>query len=213
MYKQLKQELKEIIEIVNECPDELKTKCFEILLENYLSSSVKLDVKPKEAPISELTSSSEKRIELDIGSQDAKSEDISLNEFHVKSKKFLAQSDIDVNCINEVYYKEDGKLMPLYESVKSTKMSECQIRLALLTAFENSFSDISGTMSFNGEQVRKRCQDMKCYDQTNFSTHLKNNAYLFVECPDKYYKDFIYELSPDGKKELAIVLHDLAKGD
>ena len=39
MYKNIKEEIKDIIQIVNECPDSLKEKCFEILLSNLLSES------------------------------------------------------------------------------------------------------------------------------------------------------------------------------
>ena len=53
-------------------------------------------------------------------------------------------------------------------------MAESQIRLALLTAFENSFSNPNGDMTFNGEIVRQRCQDMKCYDTANFSSIFKS---------------------------------------
>lgn len=38
MYQNLKSEIKEIIEIVNQCPETLQEKCFELLLENFLNS-------------------------------------------------------------------------------------------------------------------------------------------------------------------------------
>ena len=214
MYSQLKQEIKEIIGIVNECPDTLKVKCFEILLENYLSSSAKKSVKPKEAEVHEAPKESEKQDDTSLGDHESSdNEEISMKDFHVKNRKFLESNKISIDSINEIYYKEEGKLMPLYDSVKSTKMAECQIRLALLTAFENAFTEPNGEMSFNGEVIKKKCQDMKCYDSKNFASILKNYANLFVDSPDKYSKSFVYELSTDGKKELANVLRDLAKGE
>ena len=41
MYQKLKDEIKEIIEIVNQCPEGLQEKCFELLLENFIMIKVK----------------------------------------------------------------------------------------------------------------------------------------------------------------------------
>lgn len=213
MYQQLKSEIKEIIEIVNQCPEPLQEKCFEVLLENYLSSFK--DEKPsrkKSAP----TLENEERKPVEPEEQNEKpisqsNEEIAVKDFHVKIQRFLLNNNIDIEIINELYYKENGKILPLYEALKSTKMSECQIRLALLTAFENSYSDGNGEMYFNGEVVRQRCNDMKCYDSPNFSRHFKNNSNLFDNWEEKYEKTTNYTLSVEGKKTLANVLIDLAK--
>jgi len=45
MYEQLKEKLKEIVEICEQCPEQYRGKCFEILLEHYLSSVEKIPVK------------------------------------------------------------------------------------------------------------------------------------------------------------------------
>lgn len=123
----------------------------------------------------------------------------------------MSTNGISISDINNLYYKENDKLMPLYETLGSTKMSECQMRIALLTAFENSFSDPNGDMTFNGEVVRQRCQAMKCYDMPNFSTNLKKNSSFIDNFNDKYDKNANYSLSIEGKKELAKIISELAK--
>lgn len=213
MYQKLKSEIKDIIEIVNQCPESLKEKCFELLLENFLASSQ--PAKPasavKEQPV-------QKEEPTDVQVQPLSevvpsTEEIALKDFHVKIQRFFQSNGITVDHINKLYYKEDGKILPLYETLKSTSMSECQIRLALLTAFENSYSDGNGEMVFNCEVVRSRCQAMKCYNLTNFTAYFKSSKNLWETWPDKYDKNFAVVLSTEGKKELAKVLIDLAEGE
>ena len=55
MYQNLKGEIKEIIEIVKECPEGLQEKCFELLLENYLASRGEAQVNARTTPMQEET--------------------------------------------------------------------------------------------------------------------------------------------------------------
>lgn len=214
MYAQLKSEIKEIIEIVNQCPEALQEKCFETLLENYLSTmSPKKQPQKEEERISTLKNDESNQLTTSTIQEAPSSEEIALNNFHIKVKKFLQDNKIDAAVLNKLYYKENGSILPLYDSLKSTRMSECQIRLALLTAFENSYSDGNGEMRFNGEVVRQRCQDMKCYDTPNFSSIFKKNSKYFDNWNEKYDKTVDYVLSAEGKKELANTLLDLEKGE
>ncbi len=139
--------------------------------------------------------------------------EITLKDFHVKIQRFLNTNGVSIDNINYLYYKEGSKLMPLYETLNSTNMSECQVRLALLTAFENSFSDSNGEMIFSCDVVRARCNAMKCYNASNFSSYLKNNISLWENWPDKPTKNSKVSLSAEGKKELAKILLELSKGE
>ena len=216
MYQQLKIEIKEIIEIVNQCPESLKEKCFEILIENYLASNVQ-SVKLQRQEVSEpkvvdnelRTNDTDTSEEIELSAND----DIELKDFHVKIRRLLEDNKITKTILNQLYYKEDGKLMPLYETLKSNKMSDCQVRLALLSAFENSYNDANGEMAFHYEAVRSRCQTMKCYSLPNFASYFKNSKEFWEALPDKPDKNSIVALSFAGKKELAKVLLDLAEGE
>jgi len=207
MYQKLKSEILDIIDIVNKCPENLREKCFELLLNNYLetekptkSEAVSMIVKSENQPI---------KAEPSINDQGTSLYELLPTDFPVKVQRFLETNGVSFEMINKLYYKENGQILPLYESLKSTQMSECQIRLALLTAFENSFA--TGEMKFNGEEVRKRCQQMKCYDGSNFAANFKNNSHLFDDWAEKYDKTATYGLSIDGKKKLAETLIILAK--
>ena len=201
MYEELKAEIKEIIEITKECPAELQQRCFEILLDNYLQKfkttrSVQTVIAQNEDKVDESS--------IEGNEVSTTTSDITENDFHVKVRKFFQLNNINVTDLNRIYYKENGQLLPYYESMHSTKMSECQIRLTLLTAFEEGFA--TGDFAVNGENVRKRCQELKCYDSPNFATNFKNNAALFDNWADKYDKNTDYILSVEGKKQLAQTL-------
>ena len=201
MYEELKAEIKEIIEITKECPAELQQRCFEILLDNYLQKfkttrSVQTVIAQNEDKVDESS--------IESNEVSTTTSDITENDIHVKVRKFFQLNNINVTDLNRIYYKENGQLLPYYESMHSTKMSECQIRLTLLTAFEEGFA--TGDFAVNGENVRKRCQELKCYDSPNFATNFKNNAALFDNWADKYDKNTDYILSVEGKKQLAQTL-------
>lgn len=201
MYEELKAEIKQIIEITKECPAELQQRCFEILLDNYLQK-----FKPAKS-VQKVTVQNEDTVDeiaVENNEASASSSDITESDFHVKVRKFFQLNNINVTDLNRIYYKENGQLLPYYESMHSTKMSECQIRLTLLTAFEAGFA--SGDFVVNGEVVRKRCQELKCYDAPNFATIYKNNSIIFDNWTDKYDKNTEYVLSVEGKKQLAQTL-------
>lgn len=202
MYEELKSEIKEIITITKECPTELQEKCFELLLNSFLSSNhhtkTQSCVIPKNEPSMEEKNDTVNNVSSSVEG------DIVESDFHVKVRKFFQSNNINIADLNRIYYKENGKLMPYYESMHSTKMSECQIKLTLLTAFENGFTN--GEFIVNGEIVRKRCQELKCYDTPNFATIFKNNAAIFDNWTEKYDKNTDYILSIEGKKQLAQTL-------
>lgn len=202
MYEELKAEIKEILEITKECPAELQQKCFEILLDSFLQKYKAPQVTVTANPIQV-----KERVEVPMTATadfTSSAGEITENDFHVKVRKFFQTNSINVADLNRIYYKENGQLMPYYESMHSTKMSECQIRLTLLTAFEAGFAN--GEFIVNGETVRKRCQDLKCYDSPNFATTFKNNSVIFDNWAEKYDKNAEYILSVEGKKQLAQTL-------
>ena len=173
MYQKLKNEIKDIIEITNQCPEGLQEKCFELLLENYLKTNEQTKRNIVQTAFEESNQSVDfTPNEPKEEKQSCVEEEIVLTDFHIKIRRFFESNNITIEMINSLYYKEDGKLMPLYESLNSNKMTDCQNRIALLTAFESSFSN-GGEMVFNGEVVRQRCQDLKCYDAPHFADTFK----------------------------------------
>lgn len=210
-YEKIKSEIKDIITIVKECPENLQEECFRILLNELLEnshSSLK-NKNPSEDP-----KNNESNKGVDSGKQEVMNnvkeleEEIALKDLHAKTKRFMESNELSIKDINKLYYKADGKILPIYDSLGSNKLAESQVRLGLLTAFESSM-DI-GEFEFDGEVVRERCKVMKSYDKVNFATNFKKNKILF-DGFEQYEKDLKIKLSPAGKTELAKLLKELAK--
>jgi hypothetical protein len=207
MSEKLKQKIMEFVALAKDCPENLQEKCFELLLADYLQQlrpkapSVREDANKQAKPTGD-----EAKKEGE-NKKTPKQEDIAETDLHVKARQFLKKSGLTVEHINQLFYKEEGKFLPLYDDLKTTKASESQIRIALLHSLLNGMR--TGDFEFNGESVREEAQVRKCYDSPNFAAHFKNSKELF-ESFSKYSKTSpTIKLSADGKAELAEVIKDL----
>ncbi|RZK04205.1 MAG: hypothetical protein EOO46_17130 [Flavobacterium sp.] len=217
-FEKLKSEIKEIVEIVKECPESLQEKCFEVLLMELLNSTSgkhgskhsKSDAKKETIEASSLGTNAVEPQKTDNNDKENgdPSEEISMRDLHAKTRRFTEVQNIQISDINKIYYKSDGSILPLYDDIGTNRISESQIRLSLLTAFENSIDN--GEFEFSGEVVRERCKQLKCYDAKNFTANFKNSSGLF-DGFDQYEKDTPIKLSTEGKAELGKILKELAK--
>ena len=213
---ELRADVLEIAEIAKACPSNLQERCFDVLLTNYLDQ-LKMKRSGKGLPTVPddsgdagavnppgASDGSDSALNADSKSQD---QDIEMKDLHVKAKKFLEKYGSSLQDINQLFYKQDGNFMPLYEELKSTKIAECQTRVALLRALAAGLK--TGEFQFSGEEVRKECQDRKCYGGNNFGANFKNSSSLF-EGFEKYDKSQpIIKLSEAGRKELATLIVEL----
>jgi hypothetical protein len=211
MSDELKGHVLEIVSIATECPDHLQALCFELLLRDYLEGRrrpVPAEVKQQESeqppPVRELPVVPDLATnETNTGQQDLKAGDL-----HVKARKFLEKYSISLDHLNQLFYKENGTIKPLYEDLKTTRMAESQIRAALLQALLSGVT--SGEFVAEGEAVRAEVQQRKAYDATNFAKNFRTSANLF-EGFESYDKGTPLRLSEDGRKELAELIKELAR--
>ena len=199
-----------MVEATKLCPEALQPLAFELLLTHQLKDSVPDARTPRE---SESRSSGEPAADAaggtaDEASPDQGQEDVSLRDVHAKVRKFLQEGSLGVHELNALYYKDGAQIKPLYDDLRSTAMSESQIRLALLEAFENAVS--TGNFEFSGESVREKCKVHKSYDVANFTRNFKNNSALF-DGFDSYDAATAIRLSPAGRQRLGLVLAELAR--
>jgi hypothetical protein len=206
MSEKLKQKIMDFVAIAKECPENLQEKCFELLLADHLQqlrpkvASTGEDTKPPKSTGDEGNKETENK-------KTSQQEDIAETDLHVKARQFLKKSGLAVEDINQLFYKEEGNFLPLYDDLKTTKASESQIRIALLHSLLKGMH--TGEFEFNGESVREEAQIRKCYDGTNFAAHFKNSKELF-EGFSKYTKTSpTIRLSTAGKSKLAEVIKDL----
>jgi len=202
----LRDKVKELAEIAALVPENLQATCFEILLRDYLASLSGGGVPPtKQKAGEDITPPA-------LGTEDSFEEaakaqaDVTQADLHVKARKFLEKYGVSISEVNNLFYKEGTEIKPLYEDLKTTRMSEVQIRVTLLQALLSVLSD--GEFTAQVDNVRTECRDRKALDGANFAANYKNNDSLFDF--EKYDKDTkTLRLSEDGRKELAQLIKEL----
>jgi hypothetical protein len=220
----LKEEIKEIVEIVAMVPESLKSVCFEMLLKDAIANRRSPPPAPSvvtAAPVVKVkgTGEAETKVEAEMES-DATSvpapgvqpkvgggSDITAPDLHMKTRKFMERGGLSLEHINNVFYKEDGKFDLLITDFGATNMAEGQIRIALMQALQHALVD--GDFKTTVSAVREECKIRKCYDLSNFAANFKKSADLFDF--GEWSKDLTeLRLSEAGKKTLAEVVKKLS---
>jgi len=184
-FENLEKPIKKIVEFVEKIPDKYQTKAFEILFQHILSGE-KLEINKGTNP----------NIEKSIDEQ--------LFQMPIEVRAFLRQFSIPEDKINDLFIiTGPNEIAPTY-NLKTTKAAVAQIQLAVLTALENSLKG-KGKFEFDIEDVRKRCNEHKCYDAKNFTHIFTRKKILFKDLDDH---EHIF-LSPHGKEHLAEVMNEL----
>ncbi len=205
MNEEVKKAIVEIGEFVKSLPASVQEKAFEMLLNYELgvpkSRSKQTDAKVEDAERTGGTGGAEAAV------QNRGGEDLVAKDLHLRAKKFLDKQGLSLDDLNELFYKEGTEIKPLFEDLKTTKASESQIRLSLLSALQNAIQN--GGFVFNGEDVRQQCQLRKTYDNTNFKANFRNNKRLFDKF-DSYDKENPnIRLNEEGRNELAKLIKEL----
>jgi len=205
----LKDKVDEFSAIAKSLPENLQVVCFELLLRNHLegargpsedtrSSTPEKTITPH-SPLPAVSTTPP----ADTG---AKQEDLKTSDLHLKAKRFLEKYALSLDELNNLFFKEDGQFKPLYEDLKTTRMSENQIRVTLLLALRNAIT--TGEFEIEVQAVHDECVQRKCFDGKNFSANYNNNGSLFDFT--KFTKETrSVRLSEAGRKELADVVKEL----
>jgi hypothetical protein len=202
----LKTRVLELAEIARACPENLQEKCFELLLQDLLREQSGRARPPAEAvqagdPAEELAE------ENPTEGQGAPQGDLGTGDVHVKVRRFLEKYNLDLNDLNQIFYKQGAEILPLYEDLRTTRMAESQIRIALLLALRTAIA--TGDFEFDGEAVRSETQARKSYDQGNFTSNFKASKSLFDGFEKYEKKSPVVKLSEDGRRELAELIREL----
>lgn len=220
----LKEEVKEIVEIVALVPEEHRAMCFEMLLKDALSkchsppkqvrhpaphaSALEVGSAKSPAPADDASDDTGDQRPPAAGVQPKVNEgsDITMADLHMKTKKFMSSNDLTLEHINNVFYKEGDKFELLITDFGATNMTEGQIRIASMQALHYALTN--GDFTTTVEAVRDECKMRKCYDQSNFARNFKVNAETFDF--GEWSKEVTeLRLSEDGKKALAEVVKAL----
>jgi len=176
-------ELLRIVELAETVPEPYRKTCFDLLLKHALDRVGPLPLSGVQEPLS--VPDSPPPLPIDV-------------------KAFLIQRKLEAGLLHRLFHIEESAVRPIYQ-LNDTVKSRIQIQHALLLALENAIS--SGDFQLEIGDLRKRCQEQKCYDLANFTRHLKNNSPLFKTVNLKQ----PLVLSSEGKEKLADLLRQLGK--
>lgn len=184
-YEKFRKPIKEIIDFTDTIDGEYREKCFEVLLNYYLSGGIAVK---------------------SCGSTEAPKKDAFVFEdLSSETKVFLQQNNISEQMLNKLFVKEKGDIHPLYR-ITETRRAKAQIQVALLTAFETALKGASGTFEFSVNLVRQRCMDIKMYDGRDFFINFMDAAGLFGSLNNHE----VIKLSAVGKTELGKIVAALS---
>jgi len=184
-------ELKEIVELVKMCPQNLQEKCFEILLNHALSAKEGRRIPPATKGAATDT--------VDTNAQEIPSE------VKKRLKTFAGQHQISETDIYKVFSINDtGSVSIEVTDLKSKKVAQQQRRLALLIGVKHQFAD--GSFDVPKDELREACVDYGPYDAANFGANLKNMKEIFAG----FKPTMTNKLSPLGKSQAATLIKELA---
>ena len=184
-------EIKEIVELVKMCPQNLQEKCFEILLSHVLSQKEGHHTTPVA-----------KGGTIDQSSGDTQG-------IHPEVKKrlnaFSGQHQLSETEIYKVFsVDETGNVNIEVTDLKSKKIAQQQRKLALLIGVKHQFTD--GGFNVPKDELREACVTYSAYDAANFVQNLKNMKEIFA-----WFKPTATnKLSPLGKSQAASLIKELA---
>lgn len=220
----LKEEIKDIVEIVALVPESLKAMCFEMLLKEALAKRQRSHQSPSHAPVPQtLEPTIEKATSSPTPADDPTGpaatlaagvqpkvnggSDITMSDLHMKTRKFMEKGGLTLEHINNVFYKEGDEFELLVTDLGATTMAGGQIRIASMQSLQRALAD--GEFTTTVEAVREECKMRKCYDGPNFTTNFKKSAAYFDFA--EWTKDVTdLRLSEEGKKALAEVVKKLS---
>lgn len=191
MKENMKDELKEIVELANSVPERFRDKCFEMLL-GYV-----------------LRSTGHGKKDAAVVDQEGEEGAPSLDDSHIpaKVKVFSRKYGIPVELLGEVVMMEDGELYFVKEP-KGVSIAAGQIQWALLLALRSAL--LGGEFEVDPEDVRSICKAKGFYDRANFATYFKRKktATLFKGRLEPQGEP--QKLSDEGMDDLAVLIKTLA---
>lgn len=183
---EVESDLKKIVEIVENIPERYRDKCFELMVGELISSKKMDEIHIDESP---KVNDSENKFDFQVP---------------IEIRAFFRQFDIDEGKIYEQFIVTGkDEIAPTYK-IKTTVTSKAQIQIALMTALENTLLN-HGSFEFSTEDIRKRAEENKCYNQKNFNNNFNNSKKLFKDLDDEEH----VKLSPYGKEKLAETINEL----
>jgi hypothetical protein len=184
-YEKFRKPIQDIISFTNSIDEVYREKCFEVLLNHYLSNSTGMRNSP---------------LMLEYTNNASEAQDLPID-----LRTFLQENMISEETVNKLFLRAKGEARPIYKITEKRK-AIAQIQIALLTAFENALVTPNAAFEFPMNTVRQRCVDCNVYEGTDFMFNFKNRAGLFTSLDHE-----VVKLTPIGKTELANIMNTISK--
>ena len=181
-FEKLRKPIQDIINFANTVDERYREKCFEVLLNRYLSKGVEMKISPSVQENNALPAP-----------------DIQASDIPAGLKTFLQENRISEEVVSKLFLRTKGEARPIYK-IAEKKKAVAQIQIALLTALENALVTPTGVLEFQMKTARQRCVDYNVYE-TEFIFNFKNRAGLFTDLDNE-----VVRLTPIGRTELANLL-------
>lgn len=183
-------EIKEIVELVKICPQNLQEKCFEILLNYALSSKKDSHATPA--------------IKNGVVGQSGDDAQEIPSEIKKRLKAFAGQHQLSEAEIYKIFsIDEEGNINIEANDLKSKKVAQQQRRLALLIGVKYQLAN--GSFDIPKDELREACVTYSAYDAANFVQNLRNMKEIFAG----FKPTATNKLSPLGKSQAAALIKEL----
>ena len=186
-YEKFRKPIQDIINLTNTIDERYREKCFEVLLNHYLSNGTEM--------------------KINSSMQENKNNAPEAQDFPTDLKIFLQQNTISEEVVNKLFLREKGEARPIYK-ISEKRKAIAQIQIALLTAFGNALVTPNTAFEFSIKTVRQRCIECNVYESNDFICNFKNKAGLFSSL---YNENEVVKLTPIGKTELANIMTAISK--
>jgi len=181
VFEKIRDNLNEVIDLAEKCPEKYQVKCFEVLLD----SLVKAETMPTEAVAGVPPASTE---------PSGKPKSDFFSQYNILQDEWSRVFHFDGDSWSIIIKAKD-----LREKAKSKK----QIKLALLVGVKNLLK--TGESAILRTELIDMCNQYSTYDQGNFAAHMKSQHNLFLRKGDGWI------LTRPGNEEAAKVIKELAK--
>lgn len=197
LYPDAEKHIDEILKIVEKCPEPYKQKCFEVLLQGYVTHQVKATAGEEKPP--EL----KKPIIVDL-SKDTQIPTEILQRF----KTFAKRLDVEFDKLERLFdFTTDPFIYQPFTPL-GTNAAEKVRNIALILAAKTYL--MTGNWNADWKEVKSLCVDHNCYSATNHLTNLqkgKSTLFKTVETGEAIV------LTPDGKKQAEAIIKTLAEAE
>ena len=198
MYPNAEKEVAKILKIVEMCPEQYREKCFEILLQGYVTHEIKTLIgsveeppEVKDPPKPQEDPSFETQIPVEI-----------LPRF----KTFAKRLDVDPNKLELLFDFNADPFVYQPFNPPGTNAAEKTRSIALILAAKSYL--VTGNWNADWKEIKSLCVDHSCYDTKNHSANLQKgqgNVFKSVETGKHV------SVSPDGQVQAEAIIKSLVE--